>query len=175
MNTPIQHLQAALGYLELGMHHDAWDELEALPPELRADDTVSELRISIYEAMEKWEPARVVAESLARRCPDNPRWWILWAYSLRREKSVADARAVLMEAAVIHPDFALIHYNLACYSCVEGAVPGATSLLKKAFSMNQDLRMTALDDRDLDPIFGGASAEGTPTLVPPHPTGYEPS
>ena len=33
--TPIeQHLQAALGYLQLGMYQDAWDELESLPPEL---------------------------------------------------------------------------------------------------------------------------------------------
>ena len=89
---------------------------------LRAHDAVLELRILIYHGMEKWESARVLAESLAKRCPDNPQWWILWDYSLRREKSVGDARSVLMEAAGIHPNVTDILYNLACYSCVEGDV-----------------------------------------------------
>lgn len=38
MNCLPKHLEPALGYLSLGMHQDAWDELESLPPELRADD-----------------------------------------------------------------------------------------------------------------------------------------
>lgn len=154
MNDLPRHLEAALGYLALGMHQDAWDELECLPPEQRANDGVSELRISIYQALGKWEPARVLAESLAKRSPENPQWWILWAFSLRREKSVTDARAVLLEAAKLHPNEGLIPYNLACYSCVEGDILGARGLLAFAFSMDEGLRLTALDDQDLDAIFG---------------------
>jgi uncharacterized protein HemY len=59
------------------MHQDAWNELESLPPELRADDGVLELRIQIYQALGKWESARVLAESLAKRSPENSYWWIL--------------------------------------------------------------------------------------------------
>ena len=61
-----------------------------------------------------------------------------------------------------------IHCNLACYSCVEGDVPGATSLLKKALSMEPDLREAALDDPDLDSIFGGTPPEGNPIVVATH-------
>lgn len=154
MNGQSKHLEPALGYLALGMHQDAWDELEALPPELRVDDRVLEIRISIYHALKKWESARILAESLASRSPEEVGWWILWAYSLRREKSVAAARAVLLEASVIHPDEALIPYNLACYSCVEGDLIGANGFLNMAFSMDKDLRQVALDDPDLEPIFG---------------------
>ena len=168
MNVLPRHLEAALGYLALGMHQDAWDELECLPPEQRANDGVSELRISIYQALGKWEPARVLAESLAKRSPENPQWWILWAYSLRREKSVADARAVLLEAAKLHPNEALIPYNLACYCCVEGDLIGTKGFLTLAFSMSEDLRKTALDDPDLDSIFGANNSEGAPVFAPPH-------
>lgn len=146
-------LEAALGYLALGMHEDAWEELEALPPEAKANDGVFDLRISIYMGIEKWESARILAESLAKRSPENVRWWVLWAYSLRREKSIPDARAVLLEASKVHPDEALIPYNLACYCCVEGDLIGARGFLRLAFSMNKDLRQVALDDSDLKPIF----------------------
>ena len=168
MNVLARNLEAALGYLDLGMHQDAWDELENLPPELRADDRVLELRIKIYQRLEKWNSARVLAESLAKRSPENPHRWILWAFFLRREKSVEAARAVLMEAAAVHPDAALIPYNLACYACVLGQIEAARKLLTVAFSMDVMFKRIALDDPDLDPIFGENSSEATPAFVPPH-------
>jgi predicted Zn-dependent protease len=168
MNDLQRNLDAALGYLALGMHQDAWEELESLPPELRADDQVLDLRISIYQGLKKWESARVLAESLAKRSPENPHWWILWAFSLRREKSVEAARAVLLEAALLHPDEALIQYNLACYACVLGQMEAAHKLLSVAFTMDASLKLIALDDSDLDPIFGENSSERALAFVPPN-------
>lgn len=136
------------------MLQDAWEELENLPPELRAHPAVLDFRITIYQRMGKWESARILAESLAKQCPENPHWWIMWAYSLRREKSVSDARAVLMEAASHHPNEALIPYNLACYACVMGQMEAAQKLLETAFNMEPGLKQTAKDYPDLDPIFG---------------------
>jgi tetratricopeptide (TPR) repeat protein len=150
------------------MHQDAWDELESLPPELRADDGVLKIRIQIYQGLKKWEPARVLAESLAKRFPENPHWWIQWAFSLRREKSVEAARAVLLEAAAVHPDVALITYNLACYASVLGHTEAARMLLTVAFSMDVMFKRIALDDPDLDQIFGENSSEAIPVFVPPH-------
>jgi tetratricopeptide (TPR) repeat protein len=174
MNDLQRNLDAAHGYLALGMHQDAWEELESLPPELRAHDHVLELRISIYHGLGKWESARVLAESLAKRSPENPNWWILWAFSLRREKSVDAARAVLLEAAAVHPDVALIPYNLACYACVLGQIEAARKLLTVAFSMDEMLKRVALDDPDLDPIFGEISSGDAPVFVPPNLPESEP-
>lgn len=154
MNELNRLLEPAVGYLTLGMCEDAWEELENLPHELRVNDAVLELRILIYQRMGKWGFARILAESLAKKSPGNPHWWIQWAYSLRREKTVADARAVLMEAAAHHPDEAMIPYNLACYSSVEGNLEAASKLLQRALAMQPELRKIALDDPDLDPIFG---------------------
>ena len=69
------------------------------------------------------------------------------------------ARAVLLEAAAVHPDVALIPYNLACYACVLGQVGAAGKLLQVALSMDVMLKRLALDDPDLDPIFGENSSE----------------
>lgn len=146
-------LESAAGYLALGMLQDAWDELECLPPDLRVDDAVMALRIKIYQGLEKWESARVLAESLAKRSPGNPGWWIAWAYSLRREKSLTEALGVLMEAASHHPDDALIPYNQACCCSVEGDLESASAFLRQAFTMNPGLKITAIDEPDLEPIW----------------------
>lgn len=146
-------LQPALGYLELGMFEEANDELEELPPELRADDEVLGLRIEIFQKLAKWEFARVLAESLAKRSPENPGWWLSWSYALRREQSVVAAQVVLRRASEIHPDVALIAYNLACYACVLGDLAEARTLLKIAFGMDRTLKRIALDDSDLEPLW----------------------
>lgn len=150
----VMDLDSALGYLSLGMFEDAWEELESLSPELRAADEVLELRLEIYQQLQKWESARVLAESLTKRSPENPGWWLAWSYALRREKSVEAAQRVLREASEVHPDVALIAYNLACYACVLGDLAETRTLLKIAFGMDPELRKTAIDDPDLDRIYG---------------------
>ena len=147
-------LSPVSGYLTLGMLVDAWDLLEDFPPELRIHDTVLGLRVEILQRLGKWESARVLAESLAKRSPENPDWWLSWSYALRREQSVAEAQRVLRKASEIHPDVALIAYNLACYACVLGDLAATRTLLKIAFGMDPALKMTALDDPDLDAIYG---------------------
>jgi tetratricopeptide (TPR) repeat protein len=169
MNDLQRLLMPVLGYIDLGMFEDAWEELETLPPELRANGAVLDLRITIYHRLGKWESARMLAESLAKKFPENPHWWIQWAYSARREKSVYAARSVLMEAATRHPDVALIPYSLACYSCEEGSIETAKNLLTTAFAMDPKLRKIALDDPDLEPIYGKNSPGTAPTFDPPHP------
>lgn len=160
MNEFTRHLEACRGYIDLGMYHDAWNELERLPPELRAKVDVIDLRLEIYQALGKWESARVLSESMAKHDPSNPNWWIMWAYSLRREKSIHEAREVLQQAAIHHPGVALIQYNLACYACVLGDMKEAHRLLPVAFALDAELKKVALDDPDLDNIFGEMSSVG---------------
>jgi Flp pilus assembly protein TadD len=154
MNDHFRLLEPAEGFLALGMCEDAWEELDSLPSLLRVQDAVIEMRIRICQRMGKWEMARILAESMAKKSPEHPQWWIHWAYSLRREKSISDARAVLLEAAGHHPNVALIPYNLACYQCVEGDLMGAKAFLRQAFKMDDKLKQVALEDPDLEPIFG---------------------
>jgi lipopolysaccharide biosynthesis regulator YciM len=168
-----RHLLAAQGYIELGMLEDAWDELESLPPELRAHDVVLELRIAIYQCLGKWDSARMLAESLAKRSPEKIHWWIEWACSLRQEQSTEQARKVLMEAVALHPNEVRLPYMLACYACDDGQLGAARKLLQTAFSMDATLRRKALDEPDLGPLFEENSL-ATPPFVPPRPPESDP-
>jgi len=153
MTKPEQTLRAAEGFIGIGMFQDAWDELETLPPTLLAADEVLELRIAIFNGLEKWGSARELAESLARRSPENPGWWLSWASALRRERSVEAAQMVLREAAEIHPGVALVAYNLACYACVLGDMSETKELLSRAIAMDRGCRMVAMKDPDLEQLW----------------------
>lgn len=145
-------LEAVEGYLTLGLYQDAWDELDSLPPEIRTEHAVVELRCEIYQRLGKWNAARVLAESMAHRFPENPSWWLTWAYALRREETVEAARGVLWEAVQRHPGVGLISYNLACYSSVLGELDEARRLLTRAFAIDPDLKKIATGDEDLQPL-----------------------
>ena len=150
-------LDAAAGYFSLGLYEEALEEIEVLPLAIRSSEGVMEMRLAIYHAAKHWEAGRLLAESLAKNQPANPSWWIQWAYCLRREKSVIEARGVLWHAAQIHPASGLIIYNLACYASVLGEMDEANQLLTRAFVLDPELKATALCDSDLEPIFGSDS------------------
>ena len=60
--TPVQQAtRAAEGYLELRMPNEAWEELESLEPDLRANPAVLALRVRIYLAKGMPAPAAIVA------------------------------------------------------------------------------------------------------------------
>lgn len=146
-------LNAAVGFLQLGMIDDAWQELESLPLDQRDHDQVVELKISIGLQLGKWESARIHAQAMAKRNPGNSGWWISWAYALRREKSVEEAREILREALQLHPDELMISYNLACYASVLGELDEARGLLGRVFSEDARYRPMASKDPDLAAFF----------------------
>jgi tetratricopeptide (TPR) repeat protein len=66
-----QHLEAAEGWLELGNHLEANEELEKITPQLRAHPYVLEIRYKIYDRAGRWEMALEVARGLMRILPEN--------------------------------------------------------------------------------------------------------
>ena len=51
------------------------------------------------------------------------------------------------------PQVALVHYNLACYECQLGNLEMAKGHLKLAFKIKKGLRLEALDEPDLEPLW----------------------
>lgn len=60
------HLKAAQGWLELGNHLEANEELENISPELRAHPDVLKLRLEIYTHAKHWAACIEVAATLFR-------------------------------------------------------------------------------------------------------------
>jgi hypothetical protein len=148
-----KRLEAAHGYLGLGMPLEAWNELEAVEPSLRASREVLVMRVEVCRALEKWEMMAEICRFLARHEPDEVGHVLNLAYAVRRHESPA-AAAVVLEAAV--PRFSaegLIPYNLACYRALDGRIDEAKRLLPEAFALDASLRLTALDDADLSGVW----------------------
>jgi predicted Zn-dependent protease len=149
----LRSLKAVQGYLHLGMHSDAWNELENIPSEHRARPEVLKIRVDVCRAMQKWDMVVEVTKHLAHLEPDDPWHVINQAAAVRKLQGEQIAANILEEAKGQFPHNAIVAYNLACYKAVLGDVNEAKTLLAEAFTHDASLRVTSLDDPDLVGIW----------------------
>jgi tetratricopeptide (TPR) repeat protein len=149
------HLRAAEGWLELGNHVEADEELKRITAELHAHPDVLRTRWKVYAEAEKWEAALEIATALAQAAPDDPDGWIGRSFALHEMKRTAEARDSLLQVVDKFPKISVIRYNLACYECRLGALEKARDWLAKAFKVGhaKAIKRMALDDRDLEPLW----------------------
>ena len=151
------HLKAAVGWLELGDHLEATEELEQIRPDKRAHPAVLSVRYEIYSEAKKWDSAAEVARALVDALPERAEFWIALAYSTRRKTGggIPQAKETLKEAHSKFPKEYLIAFNLACYECQLGDRKRAMVLLEEAIDLagKKDIRQMALDDPDLEPLW----------------------
>jgi tetratricopeptide (TPR) repeat protein len=149
------HLRAAQGWLELGDHVEANEELENIKPELRAHPDVLKVRWEIYAAAKKWEAALDIAAALVRLAPEEASGWVNRSFCLHELKRTAEARDNLLRVVDKFPISATIRYNLACYECQLGRLAQAKDWLGKAFEIGdaKQMKLAALDDPDLEPLW----------------------
>jgi len=153
------HLSAAVGWLELGNHVEAGNEISRITPAHLDHPDVLEVRWRGCAAGGSWEAGLEVAEALLRVAPDRPSGWIHRAYSLRRVKDGGLERAweALRSAYDRFPKEAVIPYNLACYAAQFGRLQEAWDWLHKAMEAAGDvdsIKHMALADGDLSQLHG---------------------
>ena len=149
------HFQAAQGWLELGNHVEANEELENISACKRAHPAVLELRWQVYAAAKKWEAALDIAAALIKLDPEEPLGWVHKSYALHELKRTAEARDNLLRIVDNFPISATMRYNLACYECQLGNLKQAREWLKQAFNLGdaKQMKLAALDDPDLEPLW----------------------
>ena len=135
------------------MLDDAALALEEIEPEDKTRTEVLGARAVLYIAAKKWDMAAAVASHLVKVEPENEAWWFNFAYAVRRAESVEKAEAILLRAQAIHPQVAMIAFNLACYASVSGRMEEAKERLRNAIDLDKDIRILALDDEDLRPLW----------------------
>ena len=69
-----RHLEAAQGYIALGMHLAANDELDQIDALCRCLPEVLAVRLGVYQSAKNWELAHAVAKRLMAEDPDNSQW-----------------------------------------------------------------------------------------------------
>ncbi len=134
------------------MLEEAARVLEEIDPEDRARIEVLGARVDCYIAAKNWSMAAEAAGHLVEAEPENADGWINLAYATRRAQSLETAEALLLQAQKLHPDNAIIAFNLACYACVTGRLEEARTRLEHAMQLDTKIRKLALQDKDLEPL-----------------------
>jgi tetratricopeptide (TPR) repeat protein len=164
MKRPLQppdshHLSATIGWLGLGNHLEAIEELEKIEPALRAHPDVLLVRFEIYSKAGEWDVAAEAAAALVKLQSNAPGAWIALAYATRRKPGagggVLQAKEILLPAQTRFPKVWLIPYNLACYECQLGNQKAAWAWLEMAFELGEprQLKLMALIDPDLEVLW----------------------
>lgn len=149
-------LNAAIGWLGLGLPDEARAELERLSPASRSHPDVLEVRWAICANQSCWDEAVGVAEKIIALAPERPSGWLHRAYALRRAPGggLRHAWDALRPAADRFPEEPIIAYNLACYACQMGQLDEARVWLRRALKTGdrERLKTMALQDKDLEPL-----------------------
>lgn len=140
------------GYLELGMVEEAAAELDRVPELSASELDVRVLRALVLQEKKQWTRLVPVAAGLVREKPDDPGWWIMWAYATRRSASLAAAEKILLEAETSHPKEATIQFNLGCYACQRGDLTTSRDRVDRAIALDEHFRDAAATDPDLAPL-----------------------
>lgn len=144
--TPFdRHLQAATGFLELGLPHEADEELDLIELEMRSLSEVLAVRAGVYQALQQWAPMETVCQQLCRLRSDEPQWLVMLAHATHRCRSLQDALGVLVQAAMRFPEEPIIFFNLACYQAQLGYLDAARGRLKEAIKLAPVCRRMALE------------------------------
>lgn len=155
-----RHLDAAEGWLGLGDHLAANDELDSITPRLRAHPDVLKLRFEVYAKAGKWEACADIARAVARLVPDQPFGHLALAHALRRAPGggLEAALHALVTAADRIQDCGLA-FSAACCCAQLGQLQEARAWLEKSFRLAEkagtldEARARALDERDLEPLW----------------------
>jgi predicted Zn-dependent protease len=150
-----RHLEAAEGWLGLGSWREASDELGQIQPQFRAHPSVLEMGYKIHAEAKHWELALAVAREVSALLPDELWGHFYTAFALHELKRTQAAHDTLIAVAAKYPADYLLRYNLACYACQLGRREAALQWLKQAMALagKNDLRPSALADRDLEPLW----------------------
>jgi tetratricopeptide (TPR) repeat protein len=153
-NEDMHRLQAAEGWLELGNHLEAHEELKRISPGYRLHPDVLEMRWRVSEAAKNWEKCLELAETLTDALPRRMSGWLKLAATLHAMGQSEDACQALVDVVDDFAESPIFLYNVACYSCQAGLLQDAVTWLDEVFKLdeNGELKKLALHDPMLEPL-----------------------
>ena len=151
-----KRLEAAHGYLMLGMEQDARRELDGLDEHRMQDSTekqvLTSLRLELAMLGAQWREGEASARHMREWAPDEPQGFIHGAYCLHELGRTVEALDMLTRGPAALRTKPVYYYNLGCYLARLGEEEKALHLLRQSFEMDGSLRRHARHDPDLDPL-----------------------
>ena len=147
----VHRLRAAEGWLDLGNHLEANEELEHIRPQLRVHPEVLVLRWRICAKAKKWDACLMIARALTDDLPEDPRGWIALAQTLRLQGKLRKAFVLAKSKALDFMDCWHLHYDAARYGFLLGEFDDAEQFFTLALAAGdpKEVRRRAQNDPDL--------------------------
>ena len=155
--SDFHRLNAALGWLGLGLTAEVRAELDAIPSGRQSHPAVLEARWLLCAHDKNWREGLAIAERQLEVIPGLTAGWLHRAYALRRVPGGGLARAwdALLPAAEKFPGEAVIAYNLSCYACQLKKLEVSRQWFQRAVKIGGKgvIKKMALEDDDLKPLW----------------------
>lgn len=154
------HLDAAQGWIFLGLHAEAEKDLWAITPAYRHHPEFLETQWQILAHRKCWADCAVIAKAILAQDSENAMGFILLACVLEHLEGIQSAYDTLRPAADKITDSLTILFNLACYACELGQIYEARKWLARTFTEAKDseydgfYQRLAADDLQLKPLWG---------------------
>ncbi len=148
-----KRLEYVRGYLDLGMVTDARTELEAIHKDDWMKPEVLGVRVIYALSAREWGEMAELSRTLAQKIPEDPQWWIHWAYALREQEFVQAAQKIAQRGLELHPKEAILHFNLACYLSLLGQTDEASDHLNLAIGIDERFQEASVSDPDLEALW----------------------
>lgn len=149
MKESERRIQAAQGYVELGLHPEAREELSKLSQAVAERPDVLEISALCFMGESRWAEALPLTQKLCRMEPKEPGGFIHAAYCLHELGQTHEALDLLARGPASLKTKPVYYYNVGCYLVKLGQKEKALLLLEQSFEMDGDLRSFAKKDPDL--------------------------
>ena len=144
-----RRLQAAGGWLDLGLPQEAVQELAGVDDAHRLDFEVLALHVRVCRHLENWTRMLNLGRLLTDVRPHLASGALATAMATRHLHGPDRALGILMDAVEDYPHEAAVYYDLACCEAASGCLDNARLWLKEAFKLAPGLRAAARVDVDL--------------------------
>lgn len=138
---------------EYGMYQEALTNVERLisvQPD-SADNWIA--KGQILSGLARHQDACTAFDKALKLNPSRTDVWGMKAASLGFLGQYDESLTLMSKAIELYPNVAENYYNRGCIHCLKGDKRNALADLKKAFSMNAELKKHALTDKDLKSLY----------------------
>lgn len=113
----LHRLNAAVGWLELGVLDESEAELQSLSRTAKKHPECRHIEWRLRVERRDWDASLAIARQIVVESPDSPVGWIDRSYSLHKMDRTREAMKELVPAFDRFPSESIVPYNLACYAC----------------------------------------------------------
>ena len=146
-------LEAADGYLYLGMPTEALEEFGAIPDSERRNAPVMLAEIRVLLHMKNWRHAEKLSARGSNLHPEEDEFTVQGVFALHQLEKGDEAFRVLHAAPEWIRRTGILHYNLACYEARLGDLNAARRCIDAAIEINSAIKKNARSDPDLAALW----------------------